>query len=456
MNRIMIAATHSGAGKTTITCGIIRALSNKKLKVQPYKVGPDYIDTSYHMLASGRISRNLDEFILPAQEIRNILAINSESSDISVIEGVMGLFDGYQADTNYCSSASMAKLLDCPVILVIDARAMAGSAAAIAAGFADFDKELDIRGFILNNVSTKSHYDILKTAIENKTGIEVLGRLPKSQDVGLPSRHLGLVMQNEITDAEHRIQKMSELVEENIDLQKIIEISSRNTDFKNERMIHKRYDNLTIAIAKDEAFNFYYQDSIDFLSELGVRIEYFSPLNDEKVPDCSGIYIGGGYPEVFAKRLSSNISIREHIKELSYSGLPIYAECGGLMYLGDSLIDTEKNEFSMCGVLQGRSIMSPALKRFGYCTGEFLADTILGRKADIIRGHEFHHSVFETDLTPVYQMRKEKSDKTTDVWSGGYKVNNTFASYLHTHFCSDYKIAYSLCDAMERYCESDN
>lgn len=456
MNRIMIAATHSGAGKTTITCGIIRALSNKNLRVQPYKVGPDYIDTSYHMLASGKISRNLDEFILPAREIKNIFAINSDCSDISVVEGVMGLFDGYQADTDYCSSASMAKLLGCPVILVIDAKAMAGSVAAIASGFADFDNDLDIRGFILNNVSTESHYDILKTAIENKTGIEVLGRLPKSKEVGLPSRHLGLVMQNELEDSEDKIQRMAQLVEENIDLQRIIEISSINTDFHNERKIQKNYTDLTLAIAKDEAFNFYYQDSIDFLSELGLKIEYFSPLNDEKVPDCDGIYIGGGYPEIFAERLSENAGIREHIKKLSDSGLPIYAECGGLMYLGDSLIDTEKKEYSMCSVLQGKSIMSTSLKRFGYCSGEFLEETILGSKTEVIRGHEFHHSVFETDLEPVYQMKKEKSDKTTDIWSGGYKVNNTFASYLHTHFCSDYKIAYNFCDAMERYSESDN
>ncbi len=456
MNRIMIAATHSGAGKTTITCGIIRALSERKLKVQPYKVGPDYIDTSYHMLSSGSISRNLDEYILPAEEIKNIFAINSAKADISVVEGVMGLFDGYQADTDYCSSASMAKLLNCPVILVIDARAMAGSAAALASGFVNFDKNLNINGIILNNVSTKSHYVILKTAIEKATGVDVLGRLPKSAEVGLPSRHLGLVMQNELEDAEEKIQRMAELAEENIDIEKIIEISSKTTGFKNQRQLHKKYDDLTLSVAKDEAFNFYYQDSLDFLSEMGVTIKYFSPLKDKKVPICDGIYIGGGYPEVFAQKLSSNANIRQHIKELSDSGLPVYAECGGLMYLGESLTDTDRNEFEMCGVLAGKSIMSSSLKRFGYCTGEFIDQTILGKEGDCVRGHEFHHSVFETDLKPVYMMKKEKADGTSDIWSGGYKVNNTFASYLHTHFCSDYKIAYSFCEAMERYSESHN
>ena len=218
MDRIMIAATHSGAGKTTITSGLMRALKDKGLKVQPYKVGPDYIDTSYHKQASGLDSHNIDEFILPKDEIRNIFAAYAKTSDISIIEGVMGVYDGYQSDSDYCSSASMAKILNCPVILVIDARAMAGSAAALVKGFVEFDKDLDIVGVILNNVSSENHYDILKKAIEKNVNVKVLGRIPKNSDISLPSRHLGLVMQSELDDSEQKLQTMADLVTTYLDL----------------------------------------------------------------------------------------------------------------------------------------------------------------------------------------------------------------------------------------------
>lgn len=455
MDRIMIAATHSGAGKTTITSGLMRALKDKGLKVQPYKVGPDYIDTSYHKQASGLDSHNIDEFILPKDEIRNIFAAYAKTSDISIIEGVMGVYDGYQSDSDYCSSASMAKILNCPVILVIDARAMAGSAAALVKGFVEFDKDLDIVGVILNNVSSENHYDILKKAIEKNVNVKVLGRIPKNSDISLPSRHLGLVMQSELDDSEQKLQTMADLVTTYLDLDEIIKISKAKSTWESKRAIKRSDKNLTLAIAFDKAFNFYYPDTLNILKLAGIKLEYFSPISDSELPECDGIYFGGGYPEVFARELSNNTKMRASIKEASNNNMPIYGECGGLMYLGDYLIDSDGNKFDMTGILSGYSKMSAKLQRFGYCQGKLNESTIIGEKGQIVRGHEFHHSEFITDLEPVYSMEKEMSDYSIKTWAGGYRYKNTFGTYLHTHFASDYNLIYKFCSALEEYSESN-
>ncbi len=453
MDRIMIAATHSGAGKTTITSGIMRALKDRGLKVQPYKVGPDYIDTGYHKQASGLDSHNIDEFILSKDEIRNIFCVYAKKSDISIIEGVMGVYDGYQADSDYCSSASMAKILDCPVILVIDARAMAGSAAALVKGFVDFDKELDIQGVILNNVSSENHYEILKKAIEKNVNVKVVGRIPKNSDIALPSRHLGLVMQSELDDSDYKLQTMADLVVKYIDLEAIIKISKSKSTWEATRNVKKNDKNLTLAVAYDRAFNFYYPDTLNLLELAGIDLKFFSPINDSKLPKCDGIYFGGGYPEIFAKELSQNRAMRESVKEAAENKMPIYGECGGLMYLGDYLIDSDGNKFDMTGILSGYSKMSAKLQQFGYCQGKLNEDTIIGKKEQIVRGHEFHHSEFITDLKPVYSMEKELSNCSIRTWSGGYIYKNTFGTYLHTHFASDYNLIYKLCSALEEYSE---
>lgn len=453
MDRIMIAATHSGAGKTTITSGLIRAIKNRGLKVQPYKVGPDYIDTSYHKLASGLDSHNLDEFILGKDEIRRIFTDYALTSDISVTEGVMGLFDGYQSDSDYCSSASMAKILDCPVILIIDAKAMAGSAAALVKGFVEFDKELDIKGVILNNVSSENHFNILKIAIENHVQVKVLGRLPKQKDISLPSRHLGLVMQDEIQDSESKMQVMANLVEEYVDIDEILKISKVKALTGSSKKINKNYSGVRLAVAYDKAFNFYYPDSLNLIKKAGITIKYFSPLADKRIPDCDGIYLGGGYPEVFADELSQNTYMLDSIKTAADNGMPIYAECGGLMYLGEYLLDDDNNKFEMSKIFAGYSKMSKGLKRFGYCEGKLTKATVIGDMGQIVRGHEFHHSEFFTDMPTVYKMEKELSDGSVSRWESGYIYKNTFGTYLHTHFGSNYEMIYKFCEAMEVYSE---
>lgn len=454
MGALMIAAVSSGVGKTTITCGVLRALSKRGYTIQPYKVGPDYIDPAYHELASGFASKNLDEFILGKEELRNLYAKNASQADISVVEGVMGLFDGYQADSDFSSSASVSKILKLPVILVMDCKAMAASAGAIAQGFARYDKDLRIAGFILNNVGSDNHFHILKKVIEKDTGIPVLGRFPKEASISLSSRHLGLVPQGEVDEAEKKIEQMAALAETYLDIDQMISISETAGKILNHRTVKKSYDNLVLAVAMDKAFNFYYRDALDLLEEIGVQPVYFSPLKDEKLPDCHGIYIGGGYPEVFAEELEANASIRKDIFQASQKGMPIYAECGGLMYLGQSLrisSSEEEKSYEMVGVFEGQSVMTKGLKRFGYCTGKLERDCVIGRAGDEIRGHEFHHSVFETEEETVYEMSKSKYDGNVDCWRGGYLKGNTFASYLHVHFCSNYEIAYRLCDKMEEY-----
>lgn len=454
MKSIMIAATHSGSGKTTVTCGILRALRKRGYQIQPYKVGPDYIDTSYHSQASGRTSKNLDEFILGENEMKYLYSQNSEQVDISVIEGVMGLFDGYQAESNYGSSASISKILGVPVILVMDCKGMAASAGAIAKGFVCYDKNVRISGFILNNVSSENHYTILKKVIEKDTGIAVLGRLPKKEEISLSSRHLGLIPQGEVDKSEDKIEQMSLLVDQYIDLDSIIKIATTAKSIVTHRSLKKNYNNLTLAVAMDKAFNFYYDDGLELLKDLGIKLVFFSPLADKDIPQCDGIYIGGGYPEIFAEELEKNKGMRQKIKQLSLGGMPIYAECGGLMYLGSSLVveqEGSKNTYQMVGIFAGESKMTKGLKRFGYCNGTLMKNTLLGKAGAIIKGHEFHHSIFDTKEEHIYEMTKIKSDGSTERWQGGYQQNNTMASYLHTHFCSDYQIAYNFCDKMEEY-----
>lgn len=450
MRGLMIAATNSGTGKTTISCGILRALRNRGYRIRPYKVGPDYIDTTYHKLAAGQSSKNLDEFILGREELRYLYGKDAQSSDISLVEGVMGLFDGYQADSDYSSSASVSKILGLPVVLVMDCKGMAASAGAIAQGFLNYDKDVRIEGFILNHVSTENHFQILKKVIERDTKIPVLGRFPKDAEISLGSRHLGLIPQEEMESAEEKVQKMAALTEEYMDMEKLLQIAEKAEEIEvGERKI-KSCRGLRLAVAMDKAFHFYYEDSLDLLREMEVELFYFSPLKDRKLPDCHGIYIGGGYPELFAGALESNEEIRKEIKRLSERGMPIYAECGGLMYLGSSLV-SEEGSYEMVGVFEGLSRMSKGLKRFGYCTAVIEKDSVLGGAGTEIRGHEFHHSVFETEEETVYRIEKKKYDGSVDRWTGGYQRNNTLASYLHLHFCSNPEIACHFCRMMEAY-----
>lgn len=438
MKKILIAGTNSGVGKTTISLGIMQALTKRNLKVQPYKVGPDYIDPSYHTFITGRYSRNLDLYMLDDEKVKYIVKNASKDADISVVEGVMGLYDGYGIDLNDCTSSYTSKLLKAPVILVIDAKAMAASAAAMVLGYKMLDEDVNIAGVITNNVRSESHYNTLKEAIEKYTGIEVLGYFPPNKEFSLKSRHLGLIPSVEMDSLKAKFDNLADEIEKYINIDRIIEISETEeieTNFDLKNFIEKnKVSDKTIAVAHDKAFNFYYRENLELFEQLGMKIEYFSPINDKELPKCDYVYIGGGFPEVFAKELDDNKEIRFSIMDAHINKVPIYAECGGLMYLGEKLENQNDNIYNMVGIFKGCSKMTSSLKRFGYCLGEAKKDTILAKKGEVVRGHEFHHSVFDSEEECAYYMRKIKNNKVIDEWEGGYSKDNTLATYLHTHF----------------------
>ncbi len=438
MKALLIAGTNSGSGKTTITLGLLRALCRRQLYVQPFKVGPDYIDTAWHTKVTKVPSHNLDAFMLDEPTLNALFNQQTQNADIAVIEGVMGLYDGYGTDPYYCSGAGIAKTLGCPVILVVDGKAMSTSAGAIVMGFQQFGKDINIAGVIFNNVNSDTHYQLLKKAVENYCQIPVFGRLPKLPNIELPSRHLGLMTAQESQDMDSQWDELAKAIEEFIDVDGLIDVATVEHSPESSDSIYQSIEGqgkgLTIAVAMDKAFNFYYQANLDLLISSGVEIVYFSPLTDKKLPQCDLVYIGGGYPELYAKQLSENSSMLQSILTAHNQNTPIYAECGGLMYLGTSLSDTEDNVYPMVGILSGHSVMTNKLNRFGYCDAKANQDTLLCSAGEELRGHEFHYSDFETDIEPVFSLRKEQEGKVLSSWEGGYQVGNTLAMYLHVHF----------------------
>lgn len=445
MKKFLIAGTSSGVGKTTISLGIMQALKKRGYIVQPYKVGPDYIDTAYHTRITGRASRNLDSYMLEDEKVKYLFNRSMADADVAVVEGVMGLYDGKGTDVDNCSSGAMSKLLKMPVILVINAKAMAASAAAMVMGYQMIDSEVKIAGVIANQIRTEGHFKLVKEAVEKYCHVPVLGYLPPDEKITLPSRHLGLVPSSELDALEEKFIQLGESIEKYIDLDRLLELCEAEevkSSFKPQIKQDKRVK--VMAVARDEAFNFYYEDNLELLRELGVRLAQFSPLRDSKLPACDLIYIGGGFPEVFAKELEANKSMRAALKEAHEADIPIYGECGGLMYLGERLEDLEGKSYDMVGIFKGKSQMTSSLKRFGYCYGEALEDTILSEKGTVLRGHEFHHSEFETQEQAVYLMKKNQTDDESKTWKGGYSKGSTLASYLHLHF-------YSHLEAVERF-----
>jgi cobyrinic acid a,c-diamide synthase len=434
MKKILIAGTNSGVGKTTIALGIMKALKNRGLNVQPYKVGPDYIDTAYHTHITGKASRNLDAYMLEDDLLKCLFNKTSKDADIAVVEGVMGLYDGYGTDINSCSSSYISKLLKLPVLLVIDGKAMAASSAAMVLGYKMLDNDMNLKGVIVNNVKTASHFQLIKGAVEKYTGVEVIGYFPPNPDFALPSRHLGLIPSQEMEALEDKFSALGEEIEKFIDIPRILEICESEEVHAELKLDIPKVQGKTLALAYDKAFNFYYEDNLELLEEVGLTIKRFSPLYDEVVPECDYIYIGGGFPEVFAKELEANKSMRDSLKKAHEKNVSIYAECGGLMYLGEALVTSEDESYEMVGIFKGKSIMTKGLKRFGYCEGEAKEDTILSKKGEKLRGHEFHHSEFQSDEKEAYTMTKEREGKVISEWSGGYTKGMTLASYLHIHF----------------------
>jgi len=436
--RITITGISSGIGKTTFTIGLLKALENKGLNVQPFKVGPDFIDVSYHNAACKNFSRNLDFWILGKKKTIQTFLLNSKGKDICVIEGVMGLFDGssYRIDKN--STFEIAKILQTPIILIIDVFSMSGSAAAIVLGVKEIVKPLKIYA-ILNKVASKKHYEWVKKAIEKYSNVKVLGSIEFSKEIQLEERHLGLIPYYEIKIS-NKIEKISKIILESVDVESIIEIAKKAPPINNISLKIKRpYNKVKIAVAFDEAINFYYRDSIETLERFGANIHYFSLIKDEEIPDdIGGIYIGGGYPEVYAKKLEKNFSIRNKIKKLSEDGCPIYAECGGFMYLTKSIFDGNK-KWNMVGIFDGETRMTNKLT-LSYTKAEVLQDNPISYKGAVIKGHEFHYSIVENINKPKFVYKMKIGKGIIDQFDGWLEYNS-LGTYSHINFASNYKIA---------------
>lgn len=445
--RIVISGTHSGAGKTTLTTGVLRALYNRGLKVQPFKSGPDYIDPAFHSFVANRASRNLDVWMLGEETTKMLFAKNSADADISVVEGVMGLYDGLGTEKDMGSTAQLSKVIKAPVILVVDGSGMSSSAAAIVMGYAKYDDDVNIAGVILNNMHGEKHYELLKEAIERDTGIPCVGYLNKNSSISLKSRHLGLVPSGEVEELGEKLNEVGEMVAETVDLDRIIEIANTapTLDVKVSRFSPVVDKTVRIAVAHDSAFNFYYKDSLELLEELGAELVSFSPTKDERLPEnIGGLILGGGFPEVFAEEIEANESMKNSIVTAVESGLPVYAECGGLMYLCDTIEDLDANSYKMVGIFPFKSKMTKRLQRFGYVNVKVEPETpISGQDTELFKAHEFHRSVVEHNNQGdfVYNVAKARPGQEHIDWTCGHRYKNCLGAYAHVHFYSNINLA---------------
>ena len=428
--RIILAGTGSAVGKTTISTGIMKALS-EKFNVQPFKVGPDYIDPSYHTLATGNTSRNLDSFFMKKGQIRDSYLKGMEGKDIAIIEGVRGLYEGIDSINDIGSTASVAKALKAPVILIINSRSLVKSAAALVLGFKSLDPEINIAGVILNKVKNKAHYEKTKRSIEEITNTEVIGGIVRDDNISIEQRHLGLVPARERENSLKFIDIWSETIKESIDLDRLVEIAKEAPKINSELIpIWNKLNKqpVKIGVAYDEVFNFYYKENIESLEANNAKIEYFSPINDENLPDVDGIYIGGGYPELFSKELSANSQMLKDIKHFHNESRPIFAECGGLMYLTKSI-----NNYPQVNIFPYTSNLTSKVEALKYTICEVAEDNIISKKGDTFHGHEFHYSKVNIDTLKNKMAFKITRGKGSYNNMDGFIEKNTLASYVHTH-----------------------
>lgn len=453
-NAIVIAGTNSGTGKTTIATGLMGLLTRDGLKVQPFKSGPDYIDPSYHTVITGVPSRNLDTWMLGRESVVELYQRAVQGKDIAIVEGVMGLYDGRYATADDGSTAELAKLLESPVILVVDSRSGARSVAAIAKGYHDFDPDLNLAGVILNGIGSTGHFQICRDAVEHYTGIPVVGYLPRREDLVLPERHLGLIPMAEDPVQQEFLDRLISQCRETINIQKILDLAATAGSPKTPRRLFPETPVepvIRLGVARDRAFSFYYQDSLDLLEAWGAEIIPFSPINDPSLPEnLSGLYFGGGFPELYAAELSSNTSLKEEITKVFENGMPIFAECGGYMYLGETTSDFDGNEYPMVSLLPIKAQIQSHRLSLGYRTVTAIDDNMLMKKGYSVRGHEFHWSSLTGSAGNANAFRIEEKDNTIE----GYHINNLLASYIHIHFGSDPTLAPNFVASCKRYLDS--
>ena len=448
MHAFVIAGTHSGVGKTTLTLGLLAALRKRGLSVQSFKVGPDFIDPGHHTAVTGAASRNLDGWMLAREYNIDTFTRNMQSHDVGVVEGMMGLFDGYDGKSEAGSTAEMAKWLGLPVILIVDASAMARSVVAVIHGFHSFDPELNVAGVIFNKIGGPGHLQYLEDALGNMPNVVVLGGVPADESLMLPERHLGLVTKQELQLSAEWIDTLAGFIEDHVDIPELLKLSSRPLP----PLLHPQAPTsladspVRFGIARDEAFCFYYPENLELLEQAGAELVFFSPLRDAHLPpDVHGLYVGGGYPEIHAEQLSANTTMRQEIKNFIESGNVVYAECGGFMYLTQGIRGVEGQYFPLVGVYPTVVRMLPRLSALGYT--EVAVEVGGGLlPAMHVRGHEFHYSELEQDLplgaiTALYQVRKSTTDTPRPE---GYVYKRCLASYVHLHFGSNPMFARNL------------
>ncbi len=437
---LIIAGERSGVGKTTITLALLAALKSKGLNIQSFKVGPDYIDPMFHQYITEKPCYNLDPILTSENYVKSCFDCHTETVDYSLIEGVMGLFDGIPEVNKKiptASTAHIAKLLNIPILLVIDCRRLSSSITAIAHGFTTYDSTLKFAGLILNRVASDRHLELLKTALE-PLNLPILGILRTEDNITLPDRHLGLVPTDELPQLDSILTQLAELGNRCFDWHKLQPLlQTESFDFIENNPIH--YSDsipVKIAIARDAAFNFYYPDNLEKLQALGAELVFWSPLKQTQIPDdVQGLYFGGGFPEVFAKELSQNTSALQSVKAAILAGIPTYAECGGLMYLCEEIMDFEQKFWKMAGIIPTTAIMGKRLK-LGYYQAKILRDTPLFAKGTIVKGHEFHRSQLQTEsIAPLYEMQRFKTTEIKEKQLEGWgHLPNLHASYFHLNW----------------------
>jgi len=437
----VIAATGSGAGKTTLTLAMLSYLVEKGYKVAPFKVGPDFIDPGHHTQIAKKTSVNLDSWMLTREYNQRLFRENVRDSDLAVVEGVMGLFDGIDGLSEAGSTAEMAKWLNLPVVLVVSAKGKARSVAAIVRGFEEFDPDLKLAGIIFTMTGSPRHYDYLKQAVEQNCRTRCLGHLPRDESVVMPERHLGLVTAEEQVLGGESLARLSAMVREHVDMECLIN-GLDSFDIPQGEPAKAAWADETgpvIAVARDKAFCFYYPDNLDILKKSGASLVEFSPLKDDGLPKgIDGLYLGGGYPEEYAEELSQKTGLFRQIREFSRRDMPIYGECGGFMVLCKSLRTMDGTRtYPMAGCFDVDVRVSTHLRSLGYREITLARDTIIGRQGMRLRGHEFHYSSLqnpEFDAPDVYQVTSRQGQVLS---LKGYQVFNTLGSYLHVHFGSN-------------------
>lgn len=428
--RVLISGTKSGCGKTTMTCALLQAWKDQGLDLMACKGGPDYIDPMFHSRIIGTNSANLDLFLCGKENVLSLLSEYDKENSLTVIEGAMGFYDGI-ALTSSSSAWELARVTETPVLLVIDAQGSGVSICAEISGFLNYVEDSGIRGILLNRVSPML-YPRLKEAIEQRCGVPVMGYLPKLPECAIESRHLGLMTANEITGLKEKLKTLAENAKKTVDLEAIVELACKAPSLDAPSMPSEQPvpGGPVIAVARDEAFCFYYRENLNFIRRLGGEIRFFSPLHDQKLPECDGLYLGGGYPELYAQQLEQNSGMRQSVRERLQSGLPYIAECGGFLYLQSQLADKEGQIYAMCGLFPGKGYPTGRLRRFGYVNLTAKQDSLLLRKGETVPAHEFHYWDCQEPGTDLHGQ-KPLSERG---WECGFVSENGYAGFPHLYF----------------------